>query len=127
MTDKERVFSILCSHHCSVMDGWIPYPSTCIAGSTGWSLYKVRKHLKELKQEGLIASDLYVETSQDLDRPILLRGYTLTPAGMRTEAYRAAHEVERKICKECFKFDIGDVDRYWDNIENNIEVHLNDL
>ena len=126
MNDKDRVFSILCSHCCSIMDGWVPYPSTCIAGATGWKLSYVRKLLKQLKQEGLIIPDLYVETGDDLDRPILVRGYTLTKEGMKTQTYRLAHEVERKICQECFKFDIGDVDTYCDNLENNIEVHLND-
>jgi hypothetical protein len=109
MTDKDRVFQILCDHFCSIMDGWVPYPSTCIAGSTGWRLYYVRKLLKELKQEGLITSDLYVETGEDLDRPILVRGYTLTPAGMKTQAYKLAWEKEREICKQCFKFDIGPI------------------
>ena len=56
MRDKDRVFQILCDHYCSIMDGWIPYPSTCIAGSTGWRLAYVRKLLKELKKEGLIDS-----------------------------------------------------------------------
>jgi DNA-binding PadR family transcriptional regulator len=92
------------------MDGWIPYPSTCIAGTTGWRLYYVRKLLKELKQEGLITSDLWVE--QGDERPILVRGYVLTEKGKDTDEYRQAWERERQICKECFDFDIGDVDRY---------------
>lgn len=109
MSDKDRVFSILCSHCCSVMDGWVPYPSTCIAGSTGWKLSYVRKLLKQLKQEGLIDSDLYVETGHDLDRPILVRGYVLTPVGMKTQAYKLAWEEERKACQECFNIDIGSI------------------
>lgn len=109
LNDKDRVFSILCQHCCSVMDGWIPYPSTCIAGTTGWRLYYVRKLLKELKQEGLINSDLWVESGDE--RPILVRGYVLTEKGKDTVAYKQAWERERQICKECFDFDIGEADR----------------
>lgn len=108
MRDKDRVFNILCQHCNSIMDGWIPYPSTCIAETTGWRLYYVRKLLKELKQEGLIDSDLYVEQGEE--RPILVRGYIVTEKGKKTNEYKLAHEVERKICKECFDIDIGDVD-----------------
>lgn len=111
MSDKDKVFEILCHHSVSVMDGWVPYPSTCIAGTTGWSLYKVRKLLKELKREGLIDSDIYVETGPDLDRPILVRGYVLTKKALDTEAYEIAWEAERKACQECFKFDIGPCDK----------------
>ena len=109
MQDKDVVFKILCDHCCSVMDGWIPYPSTCIAGSTGWKLSYVRKLLRQLKREGFIDSDLYVDTDPGLDRPALIRGYVLTETGMKTAEYEAAWETGRRICKECFKFDIGTV------------------
>jgi predicted ArsR family transcriptional regulator len=92
------------------MDGWVPYPSTCIAGSTGLSLYYVRKLLKELKQEGLIDSDLYVERGEE--RPILVRGYIVTEKGKNTIEYELAWERERQICKECFNVDIGKTDNY---------------
>ena len=111
MSDKDKVFEILCHHSVSVIQGWVPYPSTCIARTTGWSLYKVRKLLKQLKQEGLIDSDLYVETGPDLDRPILVRGYILTKKALDTKTYEIAWEEERKTCQECFKFDIGPYDK----------------
>lgn len=107
MNDKARIFNILCQHCTSIMDGWIPYPSTCIAETTGLRLYYVRKLLKELKQDGLIESDLYVEQGEE--RPILVRGYVVTEKGKKTTEYKLAHEVERKICKECFNIDIGEV------------------
>ena len=107
MSDKDKVFEILCQHCVSVMDGWVPYPSTCIAGSLGWKLSYVRRLLKQLKQEGLIDSDLYVETGSDLDRPILVRGYVLTKKALDTKQYETAWETERQACLECFKFDIG--------------------
>lgn len=113
MSDKDKVFSILCEHCCSIMDGWIPYPSTCIHENMPYiSLYAVRKYLKELKQEGLITSNLYVEYGED--RPILIRGYTLTEAGKNTNEYKLAHETERSICRECFNIDIGEADEKLD-------------
>lgn len=117
MSDKDRVFYMLCQHCSSIMDGWIPYPSTCIAGTTGWRLYYVRKLLKELKKDGLVDSELYVERGEE--RPILVRGYIVTEKGKKTNEYRLAHEVERKICKECFGIDIGDV-----NLSGELEKEL---
>lgn len=104
---KIKIFWIMCKHHCSLMDGWVPYPSTIIQRQIpNLSLYKVRKYLKELKQEGYIDSELYVDTSWD-ERPVLVRGYNLTSKGANTHLCDLAHERERRICKECFDFDIG--------------------
>jgi hypothetical protein len=77
----------------------------------GLTLYKVRKYLKELKATGLIDSDLYVDQGEE--RPILVRGYIVTPEGRNTKEYEMAHELERRICKECFDIDIGDVKQHW--------------
>ena len=108
MNYKEEIFNMLCRHSCNIMCGWVPFPSTCIHESMPEiSLYKVRKYLKELKQEGFIESDLFVD--QGDERPILVRGWVLTKEGMKTEAYFKAHEEERKICQECFDIDIGTV------------------
>ncbi len=112
MYDKSKIFSILCNHSCNIMDGWIPLPSTVIHTQIpSITLYAVRKHLKALKQEGFIDSDLYVEQGEE--HPILVRGYIVTEKGKDTEEYRTAWEVERRICKECFDIDIGDVDEHW--------------
>lgn len=109
MDDKSKIFSILCNHCCSVMDGWIPLPSTVIHTQIpSITLYAVRKHLKSLKREGLIDSDLYVDQGEE--RPILIRGWVVTKEGMKTTEYKLAYEVERKICKECFGVDIGDTE-----------------
>ena len=125
MNDKAKIFSILCRHCCSIMDGWVPYPSTIIHEHIpSITLYDVRKHLKLLKQEGLIDSVLWVD--QGDERPILIRGWTVTEKGRKTNEYHLAHELERSICKECFDYDIGDVDTHWDNLLNNLEVHTND-
>ena len=41
------------------------------------------------------------------ERPILVRGYVVTEKGKKTAEYKLAHDIERKICKECFDLDIG--------------------
>lgn len=125
MADKNSIFYILCRHSVSIMDGWIPYPSTCIARSTQLDLKTVRKELKRLKKEGLVDSDLYVEMGEE--RPILVRGYIVTEKGKQTEEYKHAHEIERRICKEVFDFDIGEVGHLDYCLENCVEVHLNDI
>lgn len=107
MSDKDKVFYKLCSHCVSIMDGWIPYPSTIIAETTGWKLSYVRRLLRELKKEGLIDSDIYVEKGED--HPILVRGYVVTAEGKKTKLYESAHNAERALCKEVFKIDIGEV------------------
>lgn len=125
MVDKNSIFYVLCRHSVSIMDGWIPFPSTCIAQVTQIDLKTVRKELKRLKKEGLVDSDLYVEMGEE--RPILVRGYIVTKKGMETEEYKHAHEMERRICKEVFDFDIGEVGHLDYCLENCVEVHLNDI
>lgn len=112
MCDKDKIFSILCRHCCSIMDGWIPLPSTIIHWQLpDLSLYMVRKYLKMLKNDGLITSDLYVD--QGDDRPILVRGYIITEKGKDTEAYKQAYNAERALCLECFNFDIDSNNVDW--------------
>lgn len=125
MVDKNSILYVICRHSVSIMDGWIPFPSTCIAHVTQIDLKTVRKELKRLKKEGLVDSDLYVEL--DEERPILVRGYIVTEKGKQTEEYREAYEEEREICKQCFHIDIGEVGHLDYCLENCVEVHLNDL
>lgn len=108
MVDKNSIFYILCRHHVSIVDGWIPVPSMCLSRLTDMSLYKTRKKLKELKSQGLVDSDLWVEPGEE--RPILVRGYIVTEKGKQTEEYREAYEEERDLCKKCFHIDIGEMD-----------------
>lgn len=104
---KITIFWYLCNHYCSVMDGWVPYPSTLLHRHLPQlSTYKLKKYLKELKEEGWITSDMYIE--QGDERPIIIRGYTITDKAMHTFIYRSCHERERRLCKKVFDFDIGE-------------------
>lgn len=123
MNDKAKIFSILCRHCCSIMDGWVPLPSTFIHTQIpSITLYAVRKHLKALKHEGLIDSDIYVEQGEE--HPILVRGYIVTENGKKTAEYKLAHEIERKICKECFDIDIGEVYSTLADLEKELDQFL---
>ena len=96
----------LCRHCLNIMDGWIPYPSTCLSRNLEMSLYKTRKELKRLKEQGYVISDRYVEVGED--RNIIVNGFTITKKARETEEYKKAYEEERQLLKECFNFDIGE-------------------
>lgn len=94
----------LCRHSLSMMNGWLPYPSTLLSKSCGVSLYKTRKELKSLKENGLIQSTM--EVIRDEDGCTILRGYTITKKAEETQEYKKAFEEEKRICKEIFDIDI---------------------
>lgn len=107
MTDKSKIFAILCEHCCNIMDGWVPYPSTVMHSHfPHLSLYKVRKYLNALRQEGLVDTELWVESGEE--HPILVRGWVVTKEGRNTAEFEMAHQDERRRCLECFGFDIGE-------------------
>lgn len=106
---NEVLFS-LCRHAVSVMDGWIPYPSTVIAHVCGKSLYQTRKELNGLKAAGYVVSDRYIHIDPEEERPLIINGYTITERTKKTEEYRKAYEEERAICKDVFGIDIGACD-----------------
>lgn len=95
----------LCLHCVSIMDGYMPYPSTILSKSCNLSLYKTRKELKSLKEQGYVVADRYTENTED--GQILLNGYTITEKAKETEEYKKAFEVERKIVKDVYGFELS--------------------
>lgn len=96
----------LCRHNVSTIGAWLPFPSTHLANVCDMTLYKARKELKRLKEQGLVVSDRYCEVGED--RNILISGYTITDKAKDTEEYRTAWDEERALCKEIYGFDIGE-------------------
>ena len=94
----------LCLHCVSIMDGWLPYPSTALSKVCGMSLYKTRKELKKLKEQGLIESCIHISDDEEF---FILRGYTITEKGRKTNEDEKAWQKEKEICMECFGIDIG--------------------
>ena len=87
------------------MDGWHPYPATCIAQNLNMSVHKVRYHLRKLKIEGLVES--FRENGLIEDGAVFcLWGWRITDKAINTLEYIKAFEEERKLCKECFDIDI---------------------
>lgn len=94
----------LCRHCVSIMDGWVPYPSTILSKVCDMSLYKTRKELKRLKELGYVKSDRWCNVEEDGN--YLVSGYTITEKAKETEEYKKAHAEEANICKWCFDIDI---------------------
>lgn len=88
----------LCRHCVSIMDGFIPFPSTVLSKVCELSLYKTRKELKSLKAQGYVIADRYTENTED--RTILINGYTITDKAKETEEYKKAYQEEREICRK---------------------------
>ena len=99
----------LCRHSVSIMDCWIPFPSTVLCKILGESLYQTRKKLKFLKEQGLVESVRYCQVTEDGN--YLISGYKITEKAKSTPEYEMAWNEERKICKKVFGFDIGEVGR----------------
>lgn len=97
----------LCRHSVSIMDVWIPMPSTALSQVLGESLYKTRKKLKFLKEQGLVQSVRYCNVTEDGN--YLISGYEITEKAKSTPEYEMAWNEERKLCKEVFDIDIGEV------------------
>lgn len=94
----------LCRHNVSIMDGWIPFPSTILSKLCNMSLYKTRKELKRLKDLGYVKADRWCDVGED--RNYLVNGYTITEKAKETEEYKKAYSEEANICKWCFDIDI---------------------
>lgn len=99
-----KVLYHLCLHCVDIMDGYLPFPSTILSELCNLSLYKTRKELKSLKEQGYVIADRYTESTED--GQILLNGYTITEKAKETEEYKKAFEIERNIVKDVWGFDL---------------------
>lgn len=100
MAEMNEVLYHLCRHCVSIMNGFIPLPSTVLCKLCGLSLYKTRKELKNLKKQGYVVADRYTENTEE--RTILINGYTITDKAKETEEYKKAYQEERELCWEAF-------------------------
>ncbi|MEX0084905.1 hypothetical protein AB2T90_20990 [Clostridium butyricum] len=95
----------LCRHCVSVMDGWIPYPSTIIAKTLKISVGKVRYQLKKLKLNGFVESFSYGGQTEE-GKVYCIKGFIITDKAKGTEEYKKALEEEKRLCKVCFDIEI---------------------
>lgn len=102
----DEILYRLCRHDVGIMDGWYPYPATCIAEILNISVGKVRYHLRKLKEKGIVES--FHEGGMTEDGEVYcLWGWHITDNAHETEEYKKAYEEERKLCIECFGWDFG--------------------
>lgn len=95
-----KVFRELCRHDCDFMSCWVPLPTTVIAQCQGISLYKCRKAMKQLVEDGLA-----VRTSCVLDREDSLlpyNGFHITEKGKKTQIYMYCALRSARIAAACF-------------------------
>lgn len=90
----------LCLHSTDIMDGWTPIPARLIAKSVGVSLYKARKELCTLKENGYAYTFSLIIDPEETILPY--HGWGITEAARETEEYKKAAHREAEICEECF-------------------------
>lgn len=96
MTEVNDLKAVVFDHICKCI-AWNDYvsniSSVAVSKHLGITLYKVRKVIKSLVEEGLLVSDIQVLYSppwydDDWYPPRIYRGYTLTKLGFETECYK---------------------------------------
>jgi hypothetical protein len=79
-------------------------PSTEVAKNLNISLYQARKYIKQLVDEGLLASDIEVLVPNSYDDnyypPVIHRGYCLTKKATETQEYKDAWQAEIDLLKK---------------------------
>lgn len=101
----DEILYQVCRSSVSIMDGWVPLPSTIIAQVLRLPIGKVRYHLRKLKKQGLVINDRYGGIDED-GRVFCINGFTVTEEGKKTEEYKKAFEEEKRAVKECFDIDL---------------------
>lgn len=97
---RDRVFEVFCNVQASIMDKGYPISSTYLRVATGYTKYRVKKVLKQLKEQELIKSihcGMYDEMSE---QTLLLSGYRLTNKGQETLVYKQAVEREEALIEK---------------------------
>lgn len=96
---KERVLTLFCNTTVSIMNkGFDIIPSTAIAKYFGCSLYRARKVIRQLIDEGLLESGTECINDDSDEMPCICRSYRLTKIARASREYRMAQWKEAKIC-----------------------------
>lgn len=96
-----KILYFLCRHCVSIMDGWYPYPARLIAKQSGISIYKTRKELKKLKENGFVRTfSVYIENDEETFFPY--NGWGITQKAKETKEYKTAREEEDKLVHDVF-------------------------
>lgn len=93
----------LCWHCVGIMGGWYPFPAWAIAQQSGVSISTARRHLRELKKDGLVKT-FSIAVSEEY--PLPYNGWTITEKAKETEEYKTAWKKEKKLCRDVFGTDM---------------------
>lgn len=100
---KIKVFAALCGSRCDFMYGWVPCPCTYISRRLKISLYKCRKAMKKLVEEGLAIRES-VPSCNDTYFPV--NGFAVTEKGLQSGIYKYKLKQEERHLKEAYGWDI---------------------
>lgn len=108
----DNVLKIYCDISVSIMNmGHDILPSTYIAKKFNCSLYKARKIIKQLVEQGLLKSAM--DSGYDEEYGVYcIRGYAITDKARKTLIYKRCKWNEAKLCSQCFE-DTGSAYSYW--------------
>ena len=99
--DEKRVLKLYCNTSASIMNaGHNIIPSTYISKRLDCSLYRARKIIKSLVNQGLLESCIESEYSDYSEMSYIIRGYRLTQKGYESHEYKIAQWNEAKICSQ---------------------------
>lgn len=99
---KEQVLNILIQCHISIMNPTDVISVPNIAYLLKTSEYQVRKHINELKQEGLVQVGYFPKSCLDDEMTLPLKGFCITSKARESEQYKIAEKQEKEIIKKSF-------------------------
>jgi|GEM_PF-6173087 len=99
MIDEEKVLKLYCNTSVSIMNaGHNIIPSTYVSKYFNCTLYRARKIIKSLVDQGLLKPACESGYDEYSEMPYVIRGYNLTQKGRASKTYRIAQWHEAKIC-----------------------------
>lgn len=104
---KIKVFSVLCGSCTDFMYGWVPCPCTYISWKLKISLYKCRKAMKKLVEEGIAIRESVPSCSvYGNDTYFPVNGFLVTEKGRQTGIYKYKLKQEERYLREAYGWDI---------------------
>ena len=100
---KDKIFEYYCQRTACVYNVCGTIPSTLVSKVFKISLYKTRKYIKELVNEGLLVSNIEVFRDDYEYPPAIIRGYCLTKKGFETNVYKQISKKEIEKINAMFK------------------------
>ena len=98
---ETKILRILCKQRCFLHGSWYPLPCTLIAQELGEKVYRVRKAMHNLVEQGYAEKRCYTPAFEDVPRPI--HGWQATEKAHTTQVYEDAAYAEAVARENCFQ------------------------